>query len=104
MMALPRNGNTRMRGSRTVMRAMPAAANAAMSVSDRRSPARRNGMAGSQSPPAASTPSPGLIVMSASARLLVSLTASNGATLSVSGGIGWPTSIRVGVCISSAGV
>ncbi|MEI9806352.1 MAG: hypothetical protein WDN48_20845 [Pseudolabrys sp.] len=84
MMPLPRNGSTRTRGSRTVMRAMPTAAKAAISVARRRSPARRNGIAASQSPPAARTPSPGLIVLNTSARPPEIFTASNGATLSVS--------------------
>ena len=44
------------------------AAKAARSMPRRRSPARRSGMPGSLSPPAGSTPSPGLTVASASAR------------------------------------
>src|SRR5581483_9937862 len=47
-------------------RASPAAAAAATSTARSRSPARRSGIAGSQSPPAASTPSPGLTASSAS--------------------------------------
>jgi len=46
-MPLPRNGSTRTRGSRTVMREIPTAAKAARSVRRRRSPARRSGTAGS---------------------------------------------------------
>ncbi len=102
-MPLPRSGTTRMRGSRTVTRASPAQAKAARSVMRRRSPAWRSGMPGSLSPPAGNTPSPGLTVTSASARLPVTFTASSGATLSVPGGIGWPASTRCGARISGTG-
>ena len=103
MIPLPRNGKTRKRGSRTVTRAIPAAANAARSVAVNRSPARRSGIAGSLSPPAAKTPSPGLIGISTSATPLVTFTASIGAMLSVPAGIAWPASTRGGMRASGAG-
>ena len=47
-----------MRGSRTITSAMPAALRTATSISRKCSPARRNGVRGVASSPAASTPSP----------------------------------------------
>ena len=68
----------RMRGGRTVTSAMPAAGMTAISMARMRSPARRSGVRGVQSPPAGNTPSPGETAAMASARLPRSVTASSG--------------------------
>ena len=102
-MLFMRSGTTRRRGWRTATRETPAAAKAARSVPRRRSPATRKGGIGRQSPPAGNTPSPGLTGLSAEARPFSTCTASSGATLSVPGGIAWPTSTLGGTVASSAG-
>ncbi len=66
-------------------------------AADAMAPARRNGIAESLSPPAAKTPSPGLMTANASARPPTTFTASIGATLSVPAGSDCPTSMREGV-------
>ena len=85
MMPLPRNGTTRMRGSRTVTRARPAEASAARSVARSRSPARRSGMRGVAVAARRQHAVAGIEASKASAPPAAFFTASNGATLSVSG-------------------